>query len=364
MKLYTDKSVLIRTLRPLGSVTMRSSTAPALGMCRLDAVEGSAGDVATLTVSATDHETDMWTTSTANVEQPGSVSVDHARLLAMVGSLPDGTVSLATSGRGLTISGGSATFTLPIDEDGHPIAAPAVPESLFHFEPGELGAMLGRVLPCVSTDDARYGINGVHMERSDDGLVVVGTDGHRLVRTGGGAGDVDIPQRVLLPRRAAAALAKLPGPTSLGFDEGKAIVSWGDGTLRCTLLDGEFPDYAALIPDSPKVQARVDREALVAASKRARLLEGSHQLATRIDVKDDALGFFTSNDGRGASDTVPADVDGEPLSIGMRATYLLDAAEAFDGDALDIGLTEDLGPVKITAEDSPTVVILMPMRLD
>ena len=332
------------------------------------------GGVSHVTLRAADVLTVAASDSTASyagsIETPGdtvgwSATVDLRLLFQAVRELPCDPEVYVGAGQ-LHIRAGGASFKLPIATD---VDAPTVaaPDGLVTVDGAELARILATVAPSVAQEDVRWGLNGVHLESTDDGLTAVATDGHRLALASMATpARVTVPARSLLSRRAIKALAKLAdsGPVRFGLVDGAVWLATDSEVLRFSLIEGEFPDYRAILPKEDRTVVECRTADLQAALRRVSLVVGRDNKPIRFALSREGVALSATQDGARAEDALSADVTGPTHDIGLRGPYLADVL-AGCGDTVTMGMTNPLAPVSITSADRPgTRWIIMPMRLD
>ena len=302
-----------------------------------------------------------------NCEIAGSCALSAADLLAAVKSLPNPTVTVSVDDRAATIESGAARFRLYVIADN--VTPPPMPEpegATFTSKADDMAACAASVVPCTAKDSNTYGINGVHLERTSDGLRCVATDRHRLALYDiPGDGDVSVSKQ-LAPASAMVALAKLPkgGNVVLTTGDGAVWASFGDVVQWYRLLDGEFPDYKAVIPHEFATVATVDAGALRASLLRVEPLAKSTAHVARIEVDNDTVTVSARNVDKGeGSDAVGCELDGPTITFGANPSYLADALSRHDGP-VELAINHPLSPLVVRPPGGEVTHVIMPMRLD
>jgi DNA polymerase-3 subunit beta len=371
MDFYIDRDEFSRGLAHVQGVVERRSTQPVLSHVLLHVQEGN------LRMTATDTEVAFIGDLAANVEKGGQLAVDAASLFQVVRTLPEPTVRLALgSGNRLEITCGRTFFRLPgMPAEEYPPLPAFDARGAVQMQEGVLRRLVEQTAFAVATDDARYGLNGAHMERRDDGdralLRVVSTDGHRLsVAEGTFEGELAIPERMLVPRKALAVMRKL-----LEGGDSEVEVAFGEGAIRLTrpqqtfwfrLLDGEFPDYNAVVPKRGKHRAIVRKDELASTLKRVSILVQDRARAVRFGFSESEMEIQVHNVDRGEVDEkVPIELDGDPITVGFNIRYLQDILGVVAGDNLVLEMDHPLGPCLVRDPDEELgFFVVMPMRLD
>jgi DNA polymerase-3 subunit beta len=371
MDLYIDRDELGRSLARIQGVVERRSTNQVLSHVLLHVADGR------LRATATDTEVAFIGDSDATVQSGGEIAVDAVSLFQIVRTLPDPVVRLQVTGRQrLEITSGRASFRLPgvAAEEYPPLPAFEVQGSIEIAETA-LRDLVERVQFAVSTDDARYGLNGAHLEarESADGtpvLRVVATDGHRLSSSEAAfEGHLSLTPRMLVPRKALSVLRKLlegDGRVKLEFGEGAIRLVRPGQAFWFRLLDGEFPDYASVVPREGKHRITVRRSEILDTLRRVSVLVQERARPVRFAFRPNEVQVAVSHVDRGEIDErLPAELEGEPVDVGFNSRYLQDALGVLRGNDVLLEVGHALGPCRISDPDDPSAFfIVMPMRLD
>jgi len=364
LDLHIDRDALVEHLGHANRVIERKPGAsPALLCVRLVATDEG------LVLTATDTELAYRGTVACAVASPGALALDARELFQMARSLPEPTVRIRTAPLGKAeVRSGRSKFrmsAMPTDD------LPPLPS----FDGGPVarlrGADLARLVSCtafsVATDDARYGLNGVHVEHTDEVMRMVSTDGHRMsIAERPYEGEVAMPPRTLIPRKALAVMEKLladvEDEVEVAFARNDISVALGEHQFWFRLLDGQFPDYKAMVPSSTRTAVRAAKRDLLATLKRVLLLSGKQQ-ATAFAFGEAELEVQFDR-GSELTESVPVEVDGDQLTVGFDATYLRDAAARVLADQVEVAMTEPLSPAMVRDPDDEGVrFVIMPMRL-
>ncbi|RME22205.1 MAG: DNA polymerase III subunit beta, partial [Deltaproteobacteria bacterium] len=152
----------------------------------------------------------------------------------------------------------------------------------------------------------------------------------------------------------------------ISFGERSATFSTRSLTLMVRLIDGEFPDYRRVLPEVFRRTVRIARDSFAAALKRVVLVASDRNHSVWFAFEPDQLVLSADNIDLGqARETVPAELEGEPLNTGFNARYFLDILGATYSEELELQLVDALDPciVRLPGRDD-CLFVVMPMRLD
>jgi DNA polymerase III subunit beta len=330
-----------------------------------------------LSLAGFDYEVSAQAQLDATVAEAGSVLVPGRLLAEITRSLPGQPIDCSTDGSRLVLTCGSARFqlpTLPLDE--YP-TLPEMPEVSGTVGSDAFAAAVSSVAVAAGRDDALPVLTGVRVEIDGEKVTLAATDRYRLaVRTlRWSPTDPSLQATALVPARTLADAAKslttgAEVTLALAAGSGDGMLGLAGGTRRATtrLLDGEFPKYRSLLPDSSSAVATVDTAALTEAVRRVALV-ASRTSPIRLAFSADGLTLEAGGlDDAEAAESLPAEFTGEALTIAFNATYLLDGLGSLDSDDAQLSFTAPTKPAVLTGKTGPDDesdhrYLLMPVRL-
>jgi DNA polymerase-3 subunit beta len=292
-----------------------------------------------------------------------------ARLAAdIVRSLGSGAVEVRSDGDEVSIDNGRSHFTVrPLSFDDYPKLATPVTSSVT-LPAAEFGDALRQVVRAASTDEARPILTGVMMVAEGDGLRMVATDSYRLaVRDLPGHQVLAAEQKVLVPGRALTELQRLVGggdDVTMRLGDRDATFEVGSTRLSTRLIEGEFPNYRQLIPPSHPNALTVEREPLLEAIRRVKIL-AKDATPVKLQMGGDTLRLTAiTQDVGNASEELDADYKGGDLTVAFNPEYLMAGVEACQGDAVTLSTLDALKPAVVRGVGvDDYLYLLMPVRV-
>ncbi|MGA2975328.1 MAG: DNA polymerase III subunit beta [Spirochaetia bacterium] len=327
-----------------------------------------------LQLMATDLKVGFETSMPVDIVQEGSTTAFCDKLLNILRSLPEGDVELEqadpTMLRIRPLSK-KVDFQLRcIPSDKYPELARASDTMYFDFPQKDFNEMVSRTLFAVSDDETRYFMNGIFVEKRDDSLIMVATDGRRLSFI-----SRKIPVRmenlkgVILPPKILTIIRKLSsseGSLSLALTDKNVFIRLGGTRLSSNLIDGQFPDYRRVIPDNQKYRALVEKEALEDALRRVSLLVEQKSRKVVFSLSDGALTVMSKESELGvATEELSCTYEGPQMSFAVNCLYMSEPLREIASDTVsmefsDVNKAITLKPVP----DEGYTNIIMPMQLD
>ena len=363
MKFRCERDVLVDALATAGrAVTTRGGALPVLSGVRAE-LEGDR-----LVLSGTDLELSISVETTVAGSGDG-VAVIPARLFAdIVRALEPGAVEVEVAEDTAQVSAARSQFSLRlIPADDFPRSSDLEAEPLA-VEARSLAQALRQVVPAASSDDSRPILTGVLVAAEAGGLRLVATDSYRLaVRDLADASILAEGQSVLLPSRALAELTRLlAGADTVQLRLGAREASFEAGRSRLTtrLIEGEFPNYRNLIPRNHPNRLTVNRELLLDAVRRVRLLARE---STPIRLAQNAEGLellaITQDVGQ-AHEFVDATYEGTELTVAFNPEYLIAGLDATSADEVVLESLDARNPAVLRGVGNQDFFyLLMPVRV-
>lgn len=381
MRLVIERGELLRALGHVTSVVERRTTIPILSNVLLRAANGS------LQLKATDLEREVIEEVKAEVTTPGALTVPAHVLHDIVRKLPDGAqVELKRDPEKdrLTLSAGSSRFALQslAAEDFPDLAAGELTHE-FEIEAADLKRLIDKTRFAISTEETRYYLNGIYLHTAQSAkgqmLRAVATDGHRLVQVElpVPAGAAGMPG-IIVPRKTVHELHRLieesSAPVKVGVSAAKVRFEIGvvsearfqhGVTLTSKLIDGTFPDYGRVIPQSNDKQLKVSNAEFMSAVDRVSTIASERGRAVKLNISGDKLILSVNNpEGGSATEELGVDYAASPLEIGFNARYLLDIAGQLEGEEARFMLPDPGSPTMVRdTSDDGAIYVLMPMRV-
>lgn len=365
MKFKIERERLIRPLSQIAGVVERRQTLPILGNVYLRLGDG------TLTLIGTDLETEI-TAEIDGVEgEAGECTVGARKLYDICRSVPEDTdIEVSTKEEKTFVRSKKSRFTLQsLPASEFPRLEAEDWDNEFEIDQEQLKMLLEKTAFAMAQQDVRYYLNGCLLECAEGTIRTVATDGHRLAKSEMAFdGQMKAGSQSVLPRKAVLELMRFlqeDQKATVQINPNHARVHGSGWVFTTKLIDGRFPDYQKVIPDSLATHLIVDRVTIQDVLSRIAILTNEKFRGVRINLKPGVMTVSANNpEQEEAVDELPVDYDGGEVEIGFNVGYLIDALKAIENDEVDIGLEDPNSSCTLNPPgDDSTLYLVMPMRL-
>lgn len=274
------------------------------------------------------------------------------------------------------ISYQNGLFSLPIENaDEFPMAQSVSENANTITLPNAiLAENINRSIFATAQDELRPVMNGIYFDLTPDCLAVVASDGHKLVRNKVFTIMSEQPAAFILPKKPANLLRNLlgkdGGDVTIRFDERNAEVNYGDGTIQCRLIEGRYPNYNSVIPQSNPNELRVDRLGLLAALRRVQPFANDSSNLIRFHVEDSTLQLDAEDYdfSKTATERMSCEYNGQTMSIGFKGSSFIEVLSNFDCPDVIIQLADPSRAGLVLPSEQPenqdVLMLMMPMLIN
>jgi DNA polymerase-3 subunit beta len=371
MEITVSKFELLRELTATQGVVERKTTIPILSNYLFEA----SGDKLSLT--ATDLDLSLRTACNAKVKKEGACTIPARKLHDYVKLLPDAdlTIKLLENHWISIRCGRSNTKMVGMARSNFP-TLPVFPTAGVVKIPAQvLRGMIAKTVFAIATEESRYTLNGALMVLKPESITMVATDGHRLshIERGGEKFEgISGELKTLIPKKAMDELGSLLVATDVeaiefAKDDSTLYFRIGPRLLTSRQLTGQFPNYEAVLPKDNNKSVTLPSDELSAAISRVAQFADERSRAVRLRLEKGELKLSASSTETGESeDSIEASYDGDTLTVGFNAQYILDFLKAVGAGHVKLELKDPQSAGQLRPadnEDDNYRYIVMPMRI-
>ena len=371
MRFKIKKNVFLKALLSVQGIVEKKHTLPILANVLIEAKSDK------IIMTATDLEVGLCSNFNAEILEEGKVTLSAKKLYEIIKELPDSPINFSSKENfWVEIICGKSIFNLV---GLSPEEFPKFPETGNNkalIDKTILNEMIDKTLFSISTDDTKFNLTGIHVrsESEDDKnfLKFVSTDGHRLSLIKREQNEIEpefFEKGFILPRKGIIELKKnlenMKDSVQISISDNNFTVLDDKMTLIMRMIDGEFPDYKRVIPEIGNNSALINRSELLEALKRISVLSNEKSKGVKCNLKYNFLELTSSSPELGdAKEEIEIEYNGDDISIGFNARYIIDILSSIDEDNIILNLKDNISPGRINPEnDANYLAVVMPMRL-
>ncbi len=364
MDVVLDRDAFLKGLQMVQNIVEPRQTLPILANVLLETEEGS------VRLTATDLEVGARVSIPARVAAKGAITASARKLAEIVKELAASAVSVKVADNAaVTLRCGGATYKLVgLAPDDFPPVVPASPTAWITLEAKTLREMLTETSFAVSHDETRYALNGVLFALGGKEARLVATDGHRLAMSTRALGNAGAPTTGIVPRKAIAEIMRVLGSgeeVQIAITDNQFVLQMPNFVMTARLIEGQFPNYDAVIPKNHPGRLTISKTALGSALRRVSVMAEERNKPVKFVLGPAALKLAASSQDLGeAEETIDVDYSGEGVTIGFNSRYVLDAIAPIEREQIVLEFKDALSPGVIrSVEDEGYACVIMPMRI-
>ncbi|MBE6199203.1 MAG: DNA polymerase III subunit beta [Rikenellaceae bacterium] len=373
MKFTISSSALLSLLATTGKVISNKSSLPILEYFLMDLKDG------VLTVTTSDLETTLiGSISVENVEQEGTIAAPAKLMLDSLKEFAEMPLTIEvndttweikitwTSGH-LSIPGASAVSYPSVQAMG-------AESKVISLDVDTLINGISHTIFATADDELRPVMNGVYFDFQPETLTFVATDAHKLVKCTAEQSN-DFAASFILPKKPSNLLrnllAKEEEPVEVTFDAKNVTFALKNFKLVCRLIEGNYPNYNAVIPTANPNKVLVDRVEFLNGIKRVAVCSNPTTNLIRMDIADNRVNL-TAQDidfSVSANETISCSYEGQNVTIGFKSTFLVEILSNIDTPTVVVELADStragvFKPVYDDKQSSESLMLLMPMMIN
>ncbi len=374
MKFIISSSELLGHLTAVSKVISSKHTLPILDNFLFDLKNSE------LTITASDLESTMISKiELENAEGEGSLAVEARRLTTILKEFPEQPLTFNINMENLQVDIVSSNGKFTIvgqDAEEFPQLTSVDEEQVVELKVSSnlLSVGINKTLFATGDDELRPVINGISLKLEPGELTFAASDSHKLVRYKRMDIENEIEEQIILPKKPANLLKNIL-PTddteiTLKTDMRTAIFSINGYELICKLIEGNFPNYDAIIPEQSSQKVIINRLDLFNTIRRVAVFSNQTSNLIELKIKPNSLTVSAQDIDFSISayETISCQYEGEELAIGFKSTFLNEILANISSNDVVIELEGDeraglILPLENDNENEDEVMLLMPITL-
>ena len=373
MKFTISSSALLSLLATTGKVISNKSSLPILEYFLMDLKDG------VLTVTTSDLETTLiGSISVENVEQEGTIAAPAKLMLDSLKEFAEMplTIEVNDTTWEIKITWASGHLSIPgASAVSYPSVQTLGAESkVISLDVDTLINGISHTIFATADDELRPVMNGVYFDFQPESLTFVATDAHKLVKFSAEQSN-DFAASFILPKKPSNLLrnllAKEEESVEVTFDAKNVTFQLKNFKLVCRLIEGNYPNYNAVIPAANPNKVLVDRVEFLNGIKRVAVCSNPTTNLIRMDIADNRVNL-TAQDidfSVSANETISCSYEGQNVTIGFKSTFLVEILSNIDTPTVVVELADStragvFKPVYDDKQSSESLMLLMPMMIN
>ncbi len=368
MNIVFNTKNLIDKIKNIAPTAEAKQTLAILGNMKVDINDGVA------TFTASDLEIEVSSFVVCESDQNGSFTIPAKKMLEICNALSTHEqINLSISDTKADLTAGKSKVSLQIlPSDDYPKMDVSDKSTMVSIDIVELSNIINKTSFAMAYQDARHFLNGLHICQNDNKLVSVCTDGHRLAKYMSTTNYSD-ELSIIIPRKCILEINRILSSfdnnttdiAELYVNSNSISLKIGEYTLISKLIEGNYPNFNKVIPETTKSKIIVDRGILKNSLNIISKVVNQQYKGVKLTPTSNSLHLISSNtESEVGEDVIDADFDGDEMSIGFNISYIQDVIDTVNSESIHICINDqNSGCILLGDTDPSSVFVIMPMRV-
>lgn len=371
MEIKINKDQIYNAISRIQSIIEKRSNMPILSTILISAIDSD------IFISATDLEISFQQKLSAEVINPGSIAIPGRKLFEILKESKNPNIYIKEKENNwIFLTDEQVKFNLAcLPADEFPVFIEPEDVKNIEINGDVLREMINKTIYSVTIEEAGFKLSGVFIEKielkGNTYLRMVSTDGHRLSMIDKeikNIEELEIEKGVMLPKKGMAELSKLAsegGVIQFGFKKNNCVVKKENSIIVVRLLESNFPDYNAVIPNNIKYKIKIKREVILDGMKKMTILSSESYRGVKIIFENDNIELMSINPDLGdAQENIKIEYKDERMETGFNTRYFIDILQSMESDVIELGIIDNSSPCIIKGNDDKGFLgLIMPMRI-
>ncbi len=325
----------------------------------------------------------------ANVDKSGAITIPSKILAEIVSKLPNDSpviLKVEENSENILLKSDRGSFNLKgIASDDYPNLPFVDNGTSLDINPSTFLEALRLTMFSSSNDESKQLLTGVNFKFKNQSLESAATDGHRLavILTSEGENfsklemidslnNSDDYLSVTIPTRSLREIEKLVNAKikeesiKLFYDKGQVVFISSNQIITTRTLEGSYPNYSKLIPDTFSKIFKFERISLINSLERIAVLADQQSSVVKININDDNFASISADaqDIGNAKELLPVSFNGDLIEIAFNVRYLLEGLRVISSENILLKCNLPTTPaVVVPDDDSSYTYLVMPVQV-
>jgi DNA polymerase-3 subunit beta len=323
-----------------------------------------------LKLSGTNLEIAISTNIRCRIEQEGSVCLVAKTITELVNNLPNTNITIETTDTDVIVTTEHyETKIKPLPAEEFPLIPRVDEATLINLDAGVLKQSLDQVVFAASTSETQPEISGVLWAGEKQKSTFAATDRYRLAEKTLNLEHNEFNKRLIIPYRTVQELSRLlgtkTGPANIYVSDTQIAAVLDETTLVSRLVDGTYPDYRQIVPETAVTTVIIERSSFASALKTSGIFSrGVGSVTMQYDSIKQAVIISSQSHEIGESKIeLPCQIQGSSGSVILNYRYVLDVLNNLSDEVLIIKIIDDSAPVVFEPQGrTDYLYLVMPIK--
>jgi len=340
MKFIISSEVLLKTIQPLIGIIVNNPALPIIENILIEIEEN------TLSVKATDLETTIINKTKVESDSKASIAVNAKLLVETLRTFPEQPLTFKTNteNKTLEITSEQGNYNLSyINSDEFPNTPEIGEAKSISINSKTLESGIKNTLFATGNDDLRPVMSGIYVEINTNSILFVSTDAHKLVKYQNKIeSDIDYSASFIIPKKPLQLIKNTinddTNTIKLDYNKTNIIFTFQNMQIYCRLIDGNYPNYSAVIPKENPNQLNVDRASLLNALKRVCIFSNqtTYQIKFAINGNEINLSGEDVDFSNKGQEKIKCEYSGQDIEIGFNGKFLIEILNTLDSETVNM----------------------------
>ena len=371
MKFIISSEKLLKTIQPLIGIIGTNPALPIIENLLFELVENE------LHVKATDLETTIINSVSVESTSNSSIAVNAKLLIDTLKAFPEQPLTFKTNEENntLEITSDQGNYSLSyINSDEFPTTPELDNSNSIELNVEVVKKGIRNTLFATSNDELRPVISGVYIELNNNKILFVATDAHKLVKYENHIDNSDSTS-FIVPKKPLQLLKNIlndvTGILNLQYTKTNIIFSFQKMKIYCRLVDGNYPNYQAVIPQENPNLLTLERNILLNSLKRVSIFSNQTTRQVKFEIQGSEINIsgedidFSNK----AHEQLKCEYEGNDISIGFNGKFLIEVLNTLESDKINMHFSTPskaaiIKPTENDEENENILMLVMPVMLN
>ena len=371
MRFVANKEELLNGIRIVERATVVKGLQPVLANVLIETVDSNQ-----IKLSATDFDLSVTTLINATIEEEGKITLPAKKLGEIISRLSDELIKVEVSGATATITCKNSKFDIiGISANEFPQIEENISENdCMEIETEPFTKAIKEVVSAAAGYETNNLLSGVVCQVSKNVLEMAATDGNRLARVRevvkNTSTEEENPFEMLISSKVLSELSKIATlvqseSIKICKEQKKIVITIDKTKIITRLMQGQFPKYNQLIPQTFPKEAVLNKINLISALERVAVMVNEKNSIVKFEFADNTLKLSGDTPDAGNSqDEIDAKYIAEPLAIAFNYKFILEFLKIVEADDIKIQLNSSLSAtVFAPCSEEDYIYLVMPVQL-